>query len=228
MILLAATLLWFSAANRAADAPPPPVPATVPSAPTHVPTNGSPASPAFEFSERIRAHASEAGDREVAAAAEYNLVHLRALAADEAVARPALEQLAKSGDAFTLQWLDAPGYLKIPAARQPQISATQERIRERLKGASPPPSEKQVEAWLLRAAVSDLTCNALEVPLGRFRTEWMTQHRDGPAVRSQLETLAASPRPATVPVFGPGFVRDRALSYCLAALNPPPAPANRD
>ncbi|MHB9006910.1 MAG: hypothetical protein ACYDC1_08245 [Limisphaerales bacterium] len=164
--------------------------------------------------------AKAAADREVAAAAAYNLVHLQALADDEAIARLALEQLAKSGDAFTLRWLDAPRHWKIPAARQPLVSATQERIRERLKEASPPP-EEQVEAWLLRAAVSDLTCNALEVPLKQFSREWLARHGSDPAVRRQPEQLT-KPGERTDHIHDPASIRARAASYAIPA---PPFPS---
>lgn len=194
----------------------PPVPAIA-----HVATNG----PALLLTEMIQAKA--AADPEVLAAAGYNLLHLRAVSPDETVARPALEELANAGDAFTLRWLDAPGHRTIPVARQPLVNATRERIRERLTRVPSSP-EPQVEAWLLRSAVSDLTCNALEAPLGRFRAEWLQEHRGEPAVRSQLETLAASLPLAAGPVFGPGSVRQRARAYCGSALNPPPPTVKGD
>jgi hypothetical protein len=172
------------------------------------------ANPANEFIKRVQAQAIADGDREVAAAARYNLLHLQAVALDEAVAGPALEELANTGDEFSLRWLESPAQV-IPTAHEALVAKTKERIRERLK-RPPEPSEKLATAWLLRAAVSDITCNPLEGPMGRFRQEWLAQHRDDPGVKQQLETVAPVAAEAAK-VFSPASVRGRVRSYKASA-----------
>ena len=167
-----------------------------------------------EFTSKILAEAIADGDQEVAAAANYNLLHLRAVTEEDAIARPALEELAKSGDEFTLRWLVLPAHPAIPASRQPQVAQTMRRIRERLKD-SPEPPEKQVRAWLLRAAVSDITCNPLESALDRFRRAWVAQHLNNAAVKKELDALAST-APTEAGIFGPGLVRVRARDYAAS------------
>jgi hypothetical protein len=172
-----------------------------------VPPAGSPS----VMVELARVRAVQSGDREVQAAVGYNRLHLEAVSTDEAIARVALEALAKSGDAFTLDWLQGPHRGPVATALEPVAVRTAARLRTRLE-ASPEVPEKTARAWMLRAAVADLTCTALEVPLKRFEHEWLKRHGANPAVRHELEALAAASQRTGHPL-DPGAIRARAAAY---------------
>ena len=183
---------------------------------THIPSE----EPVLLFTGMIRTRAQDATDSEVVAAAEFNLVHLRAVAADEAVARAALQALATSGDVFTLTWLQGPHRGPVATALEPVAVRTAERIRARLD-ASPEVPQKTARAWLLRTAVADLTCSALEVPLKRFEHAWLKRHAADPAVRRELEALAAAGQ-HTGHALDPGAIRARAGARAARVLSTRP------
>jgi hypothetical protein len=182
--------------------------------------------PPLRFTEWPRAlheRALQAGDQEVAAAAEYNLLHLAAVGTNDTEAKAALLKLAELGDEFTLAWLER----HPPRTTSPERSAlaqkTQEQIRHRVQ-TTPSAPEKLVYPRLLRTAVADLTCNALEVELKGFAWDWIRRQATNDAVRAELRQLARPGSAATLPL-SPQHVRERASSYTDSLLNPPKRPA---
>jgi len=212
------------------------LPAAEPAPPAKPHTNGNTVSTTIragttnysnDMTKAIYQNAVEAGDREVMEAAEYNLLHLEAVAGEDAAARAALAKLASLGDEFTLDWLGRPQGVTAPAERRPLIQSTLQQIRARLK-TSPVALEKQARNVLLRAAVSDLSCNLLEVQIGRYRHSWLSRHSTNAAVRIELNAW----RHELVPEGKwpePRFIRRRAVSYInVGPDSPERSPATRN
>ena len=164
----------------------------------------------------------QSGDKEVFAAAVYNELHLAATGTNDAHADAALRRLESAGDEFTLRWLETAAKNGSLAARRARFDATRERIRQRLV-KSPVPAEKLVRERLMNAAVSDLTCSALEAPLKGFMWRWATTNTAGPAVRAELTKLQSEPLNTNSPTL-PEAVRHRVNSYTTSLLE---APARR-
>ena len=175
------------------------------------------------FTEQMHTRAVQARDAAVGAAAYYNLLHLQARSTNEVAARAALETLAGSGDAFTLSWLAGTNQPASPRALQPLVEVTLDRIRARLRAAPEVPAQA-AQAWMLRTAVSDCSCNELEVPLKRFGWAWLAEHGANPEVRRQIESLTNHIKPSLNP-FDPAYLRARAASYRGPAKTGPSAAA---
>jgi len=162
--------------------------------------------------------AAQTGDKEVFAAALYNELHLAILRTNAAQAESALRQLQVDGDEFTVQWLERAA-TNNPARRE-ELTAASERLRQRL-AKDPRPAAGLVRARLLNAAVSDLTCSALEGPLKGFMWRWVETNASQPAVRAELTRLQAEPVKTNFDLTLPELIRNRANLYTTHLLAPP-------
>ncbi len=184
-------------------------------------TNAPPLRPNY-FTWSIHEKAVEAGDHEVAAAAEYNLLHLAATGTNNIEASAALVKLVTLGDEFTLAWLKKSSPRTTNRERQTLLRKTQSQIRHRLQ-AAPNAPEKLVSPRLLRMAVADLTCNDLEVEIKGFTFSWARLQATNSAVRAELRRLD-QPASTTTSLPSPASVRQRASSYPDHLLKPPNRP----
>jgi hypothetical protein len=191
------------------------------------PTNLSPA--ALEIpggiQQGIWKKALDAGDLEVASALDYNSIHTGLLNATPEAASTFLSRLEKHGDEFTVHWLDKLTANDAPAVSRELIELTRNRIRERL-ARHPLKSEQMVRPRFFRAAVADVTCNALERPLKEFVWAWAQAHCGTVECQRELRHLL---KDQVLPSeeLGPETIRQRVQSYArtfLGARDPLEAP----
>jgi len=114
--------------------------------------------------------AMKTGDLDVAAAAEYNQLHVVAAAADDTKAQEALHALTVVGDDYSIAWLQNIENRKELAHRKQWYAEARTGIRQRLERDSIPDAQ-QIEARFLRAGVARL-CNPLELTLPAFTAQW--------------------------------------------------------
>jgi hypothetical protein len=134
--------------------------------------------------------AIQLSDTEVAAAAEYNLLHIPLAGTNGPAIAAALHQLETLGDEFTVRWLEVLVRRPEPDLFRAELLATRTRIENRLAEAAPRRPEKLVRERLLRAAVANLTCNPMESPLPRFVMQWAGRHAAEALFRAELKQLA--------------------------------------
>jgi hypothetical protein len=135
--------------------------------------------------------ATAATDTELAAAAEYNLLHIPLAGTNGPAIDAVLERLEIVGDEFTVRWLEMLARRPEPDLFRPQLLAARSRIEKRLATAPARPPEALVRERWLRAAVANATCNPLESPLPQFVKQWANSHTAEPLFRAELQKLAA-------------------------------------
>ena len=167
--------------------------------------------------------ADQRGHKDLAAAIEYNSLHVDLLNPDTKVRQLAEKRLGEMGDDFTVHWLKG-----IDGGVKPNVPAEiskrlQREIRKRMASSGAVP-ENMARTWLLRGAVSDVTCNSIEGPLKTWSYGWVRKHASTPEVRRDLEAFAKTPvEAASNSGFGP-LALERAVQTGRNILAASPLP----
>jgi len=136
--------------------------------------------------------ALRSGDNEVAAAAEYNQLHVVIAEENETKANAALQALAAVGDDYSIVWLESLEQRSDLSHRAGRFAATRARIQLRMT-SSPVPAARQIEERFLRAGVARL-CNPLELSLPAYTSRWAQAKLDAPGVRAELVRFSEANR----------------------------------